>query len=142
MAETVSEDRFQQGLAVRQVILANSKPRYFRQTLCDSIPLANRCKQRFSVLWMTALPQTLQSFFTNTAASITVLYHSCRSTWPHGCLLRLHYRRTTKLNLKVTHPRASVLQSDWSRQISGAGSQRFEPPNVTRLFPPTCGKRK
>ena len=38
------------------------------------------------------------------------------------------------------HMRDSVLQPDWSRQISGARIQQFVHPNITRLFSPHTGK--
>ena len=31
------------------------------------------------------------------------------------------------------------ISSDWSHQIPGTRSQQFEPPKVTRLFPPSLG---
>ena len=38
--------------------------------------------------------------------------------------------------LTITHPRDSVVQSDWSCLNSATGSQQFQPLSVTRLFPP------
>jgi len=41
----------------------------------------------------------------------------------------------------VTHPHDSVLQSDWSRQIPGAKSQRLNSPMLSDSFLPCAGKR-